>query len=106
MFVTMNRIFVSTEYASEFEKRFRNRVHAVDAMQGFIRNLVLRPKEPEQPYIVMTFWQSEQDFRNWVDSDAFKHGHAKSGTIPKDAFRKPSHLEIFETFLDTKASDS
>lgn len=104
MFVTMNRIFVSPNYVSKFEERFRNRVHAVDAMQGFIRNLVLRPKEPGQPYVVMTFWQSEEDFQSWVNSDAFKQGHAKSGTISKEAFTKPSHLETFQVFLDTKAS--
>ncbi len=104
MFVTMNRIFVSTEYVSAFEERFRNRVHAVDKMPGFIRNLVLRPRDPEQPYVVMTFWQSEEDFNSWVNSDAFKHGHAKSGTLSKEAFNKPSHLETFETFLDTKAT--
>jgi heme-degrading monooxygenase HmoA len=52
----------------------------------------------------MTFWQSEEDFRNWVNSDAFKQGHAKSGTLSKEVFSKPSHLETFETFLDTKAS--
>lgn len=104
MFVTMNRIFVSPEYASKFEERFRNRIHAVDEMRGFIRNLVLRPHEPEQPYVVMTFWQSEEDFRNWVNSDSFKQGHAKSGTLSKEVFSKPSHLETFETFLDTKAS--
>lgn len=104
MFVTMNRIFVSSEYTSKFEERFRTRIHAVDKMPGFIRNLVLRPKEPEQPYVVMTFWQSEDDFRNWVNSDAFKRGHARSGTLAKDAFRKPSHLETFEAFLDTKVS--
>lgn len=104
MFVTMNRIFVSPEYAPNFEERFRNRIHAVDGMQGFIRNLVLRPQEPEQPYVVMTFWQSEEEFRNWVNSDAFKQGHAKSGTLSKEAFSKPSHLETFETFLDTEDS--
>jgi len=104
MFVTMNRIFVSPEYASKFEARFRNRIHAVDEMRGFIRNLVLRPRELEQPYVVMSFWQSEDDFRNWVNSDAFKQGHARSGTLSKEAFSKPSHLETYEAFLDTKAS--
>ena len=104
MFVTMNRIFVTPEYGPDFEERFRNRIHAVDEMRGFIRNLVLRPQETEQPYVVMTFWQTEEDFKNWVNSDAFKKGHAKSGTLSKEAFSKPSHLETFETVLDTKAS--
>jgi len=104
MFVTMNRIFVSPEYTSKFEERFRNRIHAVDNMPGFIRNLVLRPQDPEHPYVITTFWQSEEDFQNWVNSDAFIQGHAKSGTLSKEAFNKPSHLETFEVFLDTEAN--
>jgi heme-degrading monooxygenase HmoA len=52
----------------------------------------------------MSFWQSEDDFRNWVNSDAFKQGHARSGTLSKETFSKPSHLETYEAFLDTKAS--
>ena len=101
MFVTMNRIFVSPEYADAFEKRFQNRAHAVDQMPGFIRNMVLRPQEEEGPYLVMTFWKSEEDFNNWVNSDAFIKGHAKSGTLPKQAFSNQSHLETFDVFLDT-----
>ncbi len=102
MFVTMNRIFVSSEYAEGFEERFRHRAHEVDKMGGFVRNIVLRPKQKDDPYVVMTFWKSENDFENWVNSDAFKKGHAKSGTLPKDAFSGQSHLETFEVFLDTE----
>jgi heme-degrading monooxygenase HmoA len=49
----------------------------------------------------MTFWKSEEDFNNWVNSDAFIKGHAKSGTLPKQAFSNQSHLETFDVFLDT-----
>ncbi len=101
MFVTMNRIFVNQEHGSIFEERFRNRQHAVDQMPGFVRNIVLRPQAENDPYVVMTFWQSEEDFKNWVDSDAFKQGHAKSGTLPKDMFTQPGKLETFEAFLDS-----
>lgn len=102
MFVTMNRIFVNDDYAEAFEDRFKNRAHEVDKMAGFIRNVVLKPKGPEQPYVVMTFWQSEEDFNNWVNSDAFQKVHAKSGTMPKQAFSNQSHLETFDVFLDTE----
>ena len=102
MFVTMNRIFVNSDYVGEFEQRFKERAHEVDKMKGFIRNVVLRPKSIEHPYVVMTFWESEVDFKNWVNSDAFIKGHAKSGTLPKKAFSTDSHLETFDIFLDTE----
>lgn len=101
MFVTMNRIFVNEGYTDLFEKRFRDRAREVDRMKGFVRNQVLRPKKTQDPYVVMTFWESEEDFNNWVNSEAFIKGHAKSGTLPSDAFRTESHLETFDVFLDT-----
>ena len=101
MFVTMNRIFINEGYMDAFEERFRERAHEVDKMEGFIRNLVLRPKSNNDPYVVMTFWENEEDFVAWIHSEAFIKGHAQSGTLPKEAFSTDSHLETFDMFLDT-----
>ena len=101
MFVVMNRIAVNPDYAGQFEERFRSRAGEVDKMKGFIRNQVLRPTAPDQPYIVMTFWKSKEDFEAWVNSEAFQRGHAKSGSLPREAFSGPSKLETFEVILDT-----
>lgn len=101
MFVVMNRIPVNPEYAKQFEERFKNRAGAVDKMKGFIRNQVLRPDTENDPYIVMTYWESKADFDNWVNSDAFKKGHAKSGTLPPEAFLGHPKLEGFEVIMDS-----
>lgn len=102
MFVTMNRIPVNPEHAQRFEENFRQRARLVDRMPGFIRNLVLRPANPaEEPYVVMTFWESEAHFQNWVNSPEFKEGHAKSSTLPREAFRGPSRLESFSVITDS-----
>lgn len=101
MFVVMNRIPVNPEYAAQFEDRFTHRAGEVDKMKGFVRNQVLRPANSEDPYIVLTVWESREDFENWVNSEAFQKGHARSGTLPKEAFRGPSKLETFEIILDT-----
>ena len=101
MFVVMNRIPVNPDYADQFEERFTNRAREVDKMQGFIRNQVLRPATPDKPYIVMTFWESKEDFESWVNSDAFKKGHAQSGTLPPETFKGHGELESFEVILDT-----
>lgn len=103
MFVVMNRIPVNPEYKTAFEERFRNRAGEVDKMPGFIRNQVLRPDKPDEPYIVMTYWRSKQDFDSWVESDAFKKGHARSGSLPQEAFKGPAKLESFEVILDSEA---
>jgi heme-degrading monooxygenase HmoA len=101
MFIVMNRISVNTDYAEQFEERFRTRAGEVDKMPGFIRNQILRPENPNTPYIVLTTWQSKQDFEAWVNSDAFQKGHARSGSLPREAFRGRSQLESFEVILDT-----
>ena len=104
MFVVMNRIPVNAEFTEQFEARFRNRAREVDRMKGFIRNQVLRPANPDDPYVVMTFWENRADFEAWVNSEAFQKGHAKSGTLPQEAFRGRSKLESFDVILDTESA--
>ena len=101
MFVVINCIPVDPEYKDQFEERFINRAREVDKMPGFVRNQVLRPGNPDDPYIVLTIWQSKADFEAWVNSEAFQRGHSKSGTLPREAFSGHSKLESFEVILDT-----
>jgi heme-degrading monooxygenase HmoA len=101
MFVVMNRIPVNPEYNNQFEERFTHRAREVDKMPGFERNQVLRPGNPEDPYVILTVWESRADFDAWVNSEAFQKGHAKSGTLPREAFSGHSKLETFEVILDT-----
>ena len=102
MITVANRIFVDPDYAEQFEERFRNRAQLVDGMEGFQANLVLRPTETGAPYIVLTFWDSREHFQAWTKSDAFVKGHARSGSLPKEAFTAPSVLEVHEVMLDTR----
>jgi len=101
MFVVMNRIPVNPDYTEQFEERFTNRAGEVDKMPGFVRNQVLRPTNPDDPYVVLTVWNSKDDFEAWVNSDAFRKGHAQSGALPHEAFRGRNKLEQFEIILDT-----
>jgi heme-degrading monooxygenase HmoA len=105
MIAVANRIFVNPAYAEQFEERFRNRAGEVDRMPGFIANQVLRPVNPGDPYIVLTYWRSRADFEAWVHSDAFAKGHARSGTLPREAFTGPNKLEIHEVILDSSRPD-
>jgi heme-degrading monooxygenase HmoA len=101
MFVVMNRIPVNPDYAEQFEERFTNRAREVDKMPGFVRNQVLRPANPDDPYIVLTVWKAQDDFETWVNSESFQKGHAKSGTLPPETFLGHGKLEQFEIILDT-----
>lgn len=101
MITVMNRIFVAEEYADAFEGRFQERAGLVDGMPGFISNQVLRPVNPGDPYIVLTFWESREQFEAWTRSDAFMKGHARSGTLPKEAFTGSNKLEVHQVIQDS-----
>jgi len=101
MITVANRIYVNPDYAEQFEENFRNRAGLVDKMPGFLSNQVLRPVKAGEPYVVLTLWDSRADFDAWVQSDAFKQGHARSGTLPKEAFTQPSYVELHEIIQDS-----
>jgi heme-degrading monooxygenase HmoA len=105
MIAVANRIFVNSTHAELFETNFRNRAGLVDRMPGFISNQLLRPVKEGDPYIVLTFWESRVHFDQWVHSEAFVKGHARSGTLPKDAFTRPSYVELHEVILDSSKPD-
>ena len=105
MITVANRIYVKPEYAEQFEQAFRERAGLVDGMPGFVSNQVLRPVNPDDPYVVFTYWTTRQDFLNWVRSDEFAKGHAKSGTLPKDAYSKANVLELHEVVSDSSRPD-
>lgn len=101
MIVTSNRIPVNPEYAKQFEDSFRNRAGVVDGMPGFVSFQLLRPTKEGDPYIVMTIWESREHFEGWTNSDEFKEGHAKSGTLPREAFLGHPTLEMHEIIQKT-----
>lgn len=96
MIVTANRVPIAKGYEQEFEKRFEQRLGAVDQMPGFIRNEILRPILGDH-YIVITYWESEAAFRTWMQSESFKQAHANPA--PKGMFTGPSVFEMHEVIL-------
>jgi len=101
MIITSNRIPVNPEHADAFEERFKNRASQVDGMDGFIAFQLLRPTKDGDPYIVMTFWESQAHFEAWTNSKEFKEGHAKSGTLPEGTFLGHPKLELHEVIQST-----
>lgn len=96
MITVANRIPVHPDYAESFEQRFAERLGAVDKQEGFIAYRLLRPSKPEDPYVVLTFWETEQAFRAWTESDSFKQQHAANRKLGAEAFTGPVKLEVHE----------
>lgn len=77
--VKINAIEVPEGAGPELEARFAARAGAVEKSPGFEAFQLLRPVEGETRYFVMTWWDSEESFQAWLNSQDFARGHANAG---------------------------
>lgn len=78
--VKINAITVPPERADDLEARFAARAGEVAGAEGFEAFELLRPHDDRDVFLVYTRWASEEDFRRWVESPAFAHGHKAHDT--------------------------
>lgn len=100
----INAIEVPEGQGSELEKRFSNRLHAVDGQPGFISFQLLRPVAGDDRYFVVTHWEDEQSFQAWRDGPAAEaHQGARN---PKPVAKGASLLEFEVVDLEAIAGAS
>ena len=80
--VKIKAISVPEGAGPELEKRFAARAGAVENSPGFEGFQLLRPTEGGDRYFVMTWWESEDAFQGWMNSQDFAKGHANAGGPP------------------------
>ena len=98
-YAVFNNIPVANEGREIFEARFQNRAGMVEKEPGFVAIRVLRPLDADT-YIILTLWQDEKSFKDWQQSQAYGHAHAKRGTaegIDKrpNIFPRPSFVKTY-----------
>ncbi len=76
-FVAINYIQCEADYKARFEELFASRAHAIDTMPGFVDMQVLKPNTENDPYLIVSFWESEESFKTWTTSPAFIEGHKR-----------------------------
>lgn len=100
-FAVFNNIPVTEEGRSLFEDRFNNRARKIEDEPGFAAIRVCRPINSDT-YIILTLWESEADFENWRNSNAYKHAHKRRGTSEgidqqqPQIFPRPSYVETYQ----------
>lgn len=77
MFVAINYISCKEDYKLRFEELFSTRAKAIDLMPGFKFMEVLRPSDGQGEYLIVSHWESEEQFKEWTKSPAFKEGHKR-----------------------------
>jgi heme oxygenase (mycobilin-producing) len=93
MIVVTNRIPVAQGQEAAFEERFRGRAGLVEQRTGCRGFQLLRPVQGDC-YMVMTWWDSEADFRAWTESAEFREAHRNRP--PKELFAGPNVFEMHE----------
>lgn len=78
--VKINAIEVPEGAGPELESRFAARAGAVENAPGFQYFQLLRPVEGESRYFVVTWWEDEESFQGWMNSQDFARGHAAAGS--------------------------
>lgn len=92
--VQINLLSVPEGMGPELEQRFANRKRAVDGTPGFEGFDLLRPTSGENDrYMVLTRWESQEAFEQWLNSRDFQRGHASSGTGQASDEEKRSHAD-------------
>ena len=103
MITVANRIPVKPEFAEKFEEAFQKRLGLVDEMPGFVAYKLLRPGKEEDPYVVLTFWESEEKFRAWTQSENLREQHKKDRMLSDEAFSGKVKLEIHQVVQESGA---
>ncbi len=66
------------ESYDEIIKLFSTRKRLVDKFPGF-KGFKLLASPEEMEIMVMTIWESREDFKRWVESKEFEEGHRRTG---------------------------
>ena len=93
MIVVTNRIPVAKGQEDAFEQRFAGRAGLVEGRPGCRGFQLLRPVEGDY-YMVMTWWDTDADFRAWTESAEFREAHRNRP--PKELFAGPNVFELHE----------
>ena len=73
--IKINAITVPKNLGDEVARRFAERIKAVDGKKGFQGVELMRPTDDRETWLVVTRWESEDDFIAWVQSPDFAEGH-------------------------------
>jgi heme-degrading monooxygenase HmoA len=76
-FVAINYIHCEPHYRERFEYLFSSRAKAIDRLPGFVEMQVLKPNKDDDSYLIVSYWNSEQAFKDWTKSPEFIEGHRR-----------------------------
>jgi heme-degrading monooxygenase HmoA len=85
MYLTMNRFKVKLGQEAAFEQVWTGRDSHLTRVKGFVAFHLLKGPEKDgyRLYASHTAWESEDAFRDWTRSDAFRMAHGARATTAR-----------------------
>jgi heme-degrading monooxygenase HmoA len=98
MYLTMNRFKVKLGHEDRFEEVWASRESQLASVPGFKSFHLMKGEEREgyRLYASHTAWESEDAFRDWTRSEAFRRAHQGAGDH-RDMYLGPPELEVFQS---------
>lgn len=81
--IKINAITVPADSGDELGKRFAARQSSMEGTAGFQGFELLQPTDDRNTWLVLTRWDSEEDYQNWRESQHFQKSHGDEGEAPK-----------------------
>lgn len=101
MYIAMNRFKVKRGQEQTFIDIWRKRDSYLQDVPGFIGFNLLQGSQTEAYTLFASHaqWASEQAFKDWTQSEAFRKAHVNAGRTPQDIYVGKPELECFEAVL-------
>jgi len=106
MVVVMTKFPIKPEHRETFKQLIESfGQKGIKEQKGFIKMEILEPKNipiPHMPenntFIILTYWETMEDFINYTKSEAFRKAHEKQP--PADIFAGRLSVEVYEVIKE------
>ena len=102
MYVSLSRLRVPCERASELVAAFRRRAHLVDAADGFIDLQVWQSDRDSGELVMVSRWRDRAAFKAYMKSEEHRRSHARIDPDLDAAIRleRLEHLHTYEVVAE------
>lgn len=107
VFVAVNALTVPEGHGEQLERRFAGRAGLVENSEGFLSFELWRPLSGTSQYLVVTHWEDEHSYQQWLESRQFAEGHGAQDRSTGDR-RGPaasdSEIWLFTSVQSTRSA--
>jgi heme-degrading monooxygenase HmoA len=102
-FVVSSEVTISPQNGGQLEQAFRDRLHLVESAPGFQRLEVWQDIALPGVFVMVSWWDDDERFREYMKSDAHRRSHARIPSVPERP--RGTRLRRYRRVNDAGASD-